>query len=186
MEEWILKLLKNKQVIYTVNELAKYIKHSSENYLRVRISYYCKNGIFKRLARWIYATRDKYDIFELANKIYSPSYISFYSALYHHKMIFQYPHDVYLAYQKSDSKELDGFKIILKNLKKDLLFNSEGIEVTEQYSIASKERAFLDTLYIYSETFFDNLDWLDWWKVKELVKIYKSKKLEKLLKTYIF
>ncbi len=185
MEEWILKLLKNKQVIYTVNELAKYIRHSSENYLRIRISYYCKKWIFKRLARWIYATRDKYDVFELANKIYSPSYISFYSALYHHKIIFQYSLDVYLAYQKSDSKQLDGFKIILKNLKKDLLFNSEGIEINEQYSIASKERAFLDTLYIYGETFFDNLEGLDWWKVKELVKIYKSKKLEKLLQTYI-
>lgn len=101
------------------------------------------------MARGIYATRETYDRFELANKIYSPSYVSFFSALYCHAMIFQYQSNVYLAYQKTTTTHLAAFDIILKNLKEELLFNQEGIEIREHYSMAGKERAFLDTLYIF-------------------------------------
>ncbi len=76
------------------------------------------------------------------------------------------------------------FDIVLKKLKDDLLFNPEWIEVKNNYSIASKERAFLDTLYIFWETYFDNLDDIDFEKVKELMKIYNSRKLENLVLTY--
>ncbi len=54
----------------------------------------------------------------------------------------------------------------------------------EFYSIAGRERAFLDTLYIFGETYFDNLSNMDWQYAQELVKIYDSRALEKLLKTY--
>gem|GEM_PF-6718783 len=56
---------------------------------------------------------------------------------------------MYLAYRKTDTKKLKDFSIILKNLKSNLLFNPEGILVQEFYSIAGRERAFLDTLYIF-------------------------------------
>ena len=72
----------------------------------------------------MYTTKPDYDRFELANKMYSPSYISFFSSLYFHRVIFQYQEDVYLAYRKTDIRRLDGFNIILRALKDDLLFES--------------------------------------------------------------
>ncbi|MDP2395974.1 MAG: hypothetical protein Q8M44_03685, partial [bacterium] len=59
----------------------------------------------------------------LVNKIYSPSYISFFSALYHYSIIFQYDTDVYLAYMKSDSRKILDFEIKLKTLKNEILLN---------------------------------------------------------------
>jgi predicted transcriptional regulator of viral defense system len=55
--------------------------------------------------------------------MYSPSYISFFSALYHHSIIFQYENDIYLAYKKSDVRKVLDFEIKLKNLKKEILLN---------------------------------------------------------------
>jgi len=185
MNKWVLDLLRSKQTIFSVRDLGQFIWHGSDAYLRNRISFLEKKWIIKNVARGIYATRGEYDRFELANKIYSPSYISFFSALYYHKVIFQYQSDVYLAYRKTDTKKLKDFSIILKNLKSNLLFNPEGILVQEFYSIAGRERAFLDTLYIFWETYFDNLSHMDWEYVLRLVKIYDSLKLERLVQTYI-
>lgn len=185
MDKLIIDLIRTDQTIFSVADLSYYIKHSSIQYLRNRISFYVKKWILTKIAKWIYATRQNYDKYELANKIYSPSYISFFSSLYYHKVIFQYQNDVYLAYMKSTTKKLDNFNIILKNLKDSLLFNPTWIEIKEYYSIASKERAFLDTLYIFWETYFDNLDSMDWEKIKSLLMIYSSPKLEKLVKTYL-
>lgn len=130
-------------------------------------------------------TSHGYDRFEFANKIYAPSYVSFFSALYYHKVIFQYQSDVYLAYRKTDTKKLKDFSIILKNLKSDVLFNPEWVVIQEFYSIAGRERAFLDTLYIFWETYFDNLDHMDWEYVLKLINIYHSPRLERLVQDYI-
>jgi hypothetical protein len=48
--------------------------------------------------------------------------------------------------------------------------------------IASKYRAILDTIYLYKDFFFDNLDDIDWEKLEELMNIYNSKILEKRIK----
>jgi hypothetical protein len=48
--------------------------------------------------------------------------------------------------------------------------------------IALKYRAILDTIYLYKDFFFDNLDDIDWGKLEELMKIYNSKILEKRIK----
>jgi len=185
MNQWILELLKSKQSVFSVRDLSQFIRHSSDAYLRNRISFYEKKWILYSVARGIYTTRETCDRFELANKIYSPSYISFFSALYHHGVIFQYQRDVYIAYRKTDTKKLQDFSIILKTLKSDLLFNPEWILIQEFYSIATKERAFLDTLYLFGETYFDNLDSMNWGYIQKLVKIYDSPRLEKLVQTYI-
>ena len=184
MNKKFLQVFNSDQTVFSVNDLSKYISHKTDNYLRGRISFYVKKGVFKKVARGFYSLRKDYNTFELANKIYSPSYISFFSALYYHKIIFQFQNNVYLAYRKTDQKILQAYTIVLKNLKQDLLLNLEWIEIKKYYSIASKERAFLDTLYIYGETYFDNIDVIDQKKVQQLLKIYNSRKLEKLVKTY--
>ena len=50
--------------------------------------------------------------------------------------------------------------------------------------MATLERAFLDAVYLYKNYHFDNLGTIDWEKVAELKKIYKSKAFEKRVEEY--
>ena len=101
------------------------------------------------------------NIKELASMIYSPSYISFETALYHHGIIFQVsPSQVDIVYKKTDTKYLESLELYIKKraLKQDILLNTNGIIHENNYSIASAERAFLDMIYISKNYYFDNLE----------------------------
>lgn len=181
----ILKLSNSKKTVFTFDEIQNIFLIQNKQVLKNKINSYVKKWILKRITRWIYSLEWKeINKFELANKIYSPSYISFFSALYHHSIIFQYENDVYLAYKKSDTKNILDFDIKLKNIKKETLLNPSWIINNWEYSIASAERAFLDTIYIYWDIYFDNIKNIDYKKVEELLEIYKSKNLEKKVKSY--
>lgn len=52
-----------------------------------------------------------------------------------------------------------------------------GIANNQEYSIATKERAFLDTIYINKDYHFDNLSPLDWDEVFALLPIYNNKRM---------
>ena len=76
------------------------------------------------------------------------------------------------------------FNINLKNLKKEILLNPNWILNNWYYSLASPERAFLDTLYLFWEIHFDNTSKLDYEEILRLLPIYKNKTLEKRAKSY--
>ena len=48
--------------------------------------------------------------------------------------------------------------------------------------IASKERAFLDIMYINKDYYFDNLIGIDWDKVFKILPIYNNKRMTKKIK----
>jgi len=45
------------------------------------------------------------------------------------------------------------------------------------YVIASRERAFLDALYLYKRYHFDNLSEINWGNCFEIAKIYENESL---------
>lgn len=53
--------------------------------------------------------------------------------------------------------------------------NSLGIQKKDNYYIASKERAFLDTIYLNQSYYFDNLSSIDWEKCFEMIIITASR-----------
>ena len=84
-----------------------------------------------------------------------------------------------MIWYKNEEILIEGKKIIFKVIKKEVRENFEGIESVKWYMIASKYRAILDTIYLYKDFFFDNLDEIDWKELEELMKVYNSKILEK-------
>jgi len=68
--------------------------------------------------------------------------------------------------------------------KNDILINPLGIQKSRNYHIASKERAFLDTIYLNPSYHFDNLSSIDWGKCFEMVSIYDNKAMERRLYSY--
>ncbi len=177
MKNIILNVWDSKNTVFTVNELSNIIEYSSDSSLRSKITHYTKRGYIERIAKWLYVLPNReVNIFELVNKIYSPSYISFFTALYHYWIIFQAnPSNIFLAYKKSGTKKIEklNLEISFKNLKQDILLNTDWLIFNWNYTIASPERAFLDTIYLYSNIYIDNLDLLKIWKIRELIPIYK-------------
>lgn len=181
----ILALFNSKKTVFTFDELQELFWATNKQVLKNKLNNLVKKSILERLVRWIYCLKNKeVDKFELANKIYSPSYISFFSSLYFHSIIFQYDEDVYLAYKKTDIRKTPIININLKSLKKEILLNPTWIINNWEYSIAWPERAFLDTIYLYSDIHFDNISKLDYDKVLEILPIYNSKSMEKKVKSY--
>ena len=71
-----------------------------------------------------------------------------------------------------------------RKIKDEILFNHQGIERINQAEVATKERAFLDAVFLYRDYYFDNLRPLDWEKIENLKVIYQSKILKKRLNDY--
>jgi len=65
-----------------------------------------------------------------------------------------------------------------------VLSNDFGIEYKDGYAIASGERAFLDRIYVSKDYHFDNLNFLNWEKVFEILPIYENKRMEKKVNEY--
>lgn len=149
------------------------------------VNYYVKTGGLHRIRRGIYAKDKNYDRFELATKIYTPSYISFETVLAKAGIIFQYYGQIFAASYLTREITADRETYIYKKIKNAILTNGAGIEHKGNYSIASPERAFLDTIYLYKDYHFDNYKSLHWEKVFEILPIYGgNSRMEKTVKNF--
>lgn len=128
-----------------------------------------KNLILK-LAKGYYALNKEYSVYELANSIISPSYVSFNSALLFYGVCFQVSNTVQSVSLLNYQKEIGGRVYKYQSMKKDLFFNIEGIDFKNNVSVASPERALLDSFYFGAAA---NVD--DWEKIN---KTYLNKLAE--------
>ena len=181
----ILQLYKDNKTVFTMRELSLIWQEDNLNRLKNKVKYYVSKGDLIRLRRGIYAKKD-YNINEVAIKIYKPAYVSFETVLASSGVIFQYYETIFVASYLSREIALNnGEKIKYRKLKSEILLNSLGIKNENNISIASKERAFLDIIYLNPNYYFDNLSDIDWNKCFEIVKIYQSQKVEETLKNYV-
>jgi len=74
---------------------------------------------------------------------------------------------------------IDGQVYSLRKVKDAVLTDPLGVEHREETSIAAKERALLDTLYVNSDYHFDNLEGISWEKVFEILPIYTNQRMNK-------
>lgn len=177
-------LLRSPKTVFTTKDIALLWGEQAGNAVRVRLSKYVKTGKLVRVHRGIYAKDRQYDRFELATRIYIPSYISFETVLTRAGINFQYYGNIFVASYVTREITADGERISFVRMKEDILSNTAGIDHSGGYSIATKERAFLDRIFISKEYHFDHLDVLDWDKVFEIVPIYRSKRMDKKVKEY--
>lgn len=179
----ILKIYSRPETVFTVNELAQILPSVSEESLRDRLYYFAKTGKILRLRRGLYAKPD-FNRFEMANKLYRPSYISLETVLALGGMTFQYYETIFLVSYLTREIAVEKTNIQYRRIEREILTNNEGVEYKDGYFVASLERAFLDAVYIYKNYHFDNLGGIDWEKVESLKKIYKSKIFNKRVDGY--
>lgn len=172
------------KTIFSTKDLALIWQERDAGRLKAKIAYYVKRGALIRLTRGIFAKDKNYRPRELATSLYTPSYLSFESALRDAGIIFQHYETLFVAAARSGSKKIGGQTITFRRLKDSVLYNPQGVVYKENYNVASPERAFLDTLYLFPDYYFDRLDSLDWEECSALAKIYHNQQLVKRLKKY--
>lgn len=183
MQDLILKLYSKQHTVFQIEEIAQMMPSASPGNLRRRLNYFVSVGKLKNPRRGIYA-KIEYEVLELANKIFAPSYISLETVLQREGVVFQYYETIFVASYLSREITVDGQKIWYRQIGEPALSNRSGIEERNGYFIATKERAFLDAVFLYKNYYFDNLGPIDWKKVEKLKDIYGSKILEKRVKDY--
>lgn len=183
-ENLIAKLYKSPKTILTIKDIALIWEETNTVNLFSKIKYYAKQGSLIRLTRGVFAKSKEYNIKELATSIYTPSYISFETVLREAGIIFQHHDSIFVAGPYPTTKKIGNQTIIFRKLKDSVLYSALGIKNENNYSIATPERAFLDTIYLSPKFYFDNLRSINWEICSELVKIYDNKQLVKRLATY--
>ena len=170
--------------VFTFKDIALLWGDIDKNASIAGVNYYVKKGQLYRIRRGIYAKDKNYDKFELAAKIFTPSYISMETVLAKEGIIFQHYGQIFVASYLTRDITSDGQAYVFRKIKDSVLLNPLGIEKRGNYSIAVKERALLDVLYLSREYHFDNLSLIDWDKCFEMIGMYENKSMDKRLNSY--
>jgi len=146
---------------WTVFSLAD-IKKVDSNFYRRRLNEWQDKGYIKKIIKGYYIFSDlelnETVLFEIANRIYSPSYISFEMAFSYYHLI---PESVY-GITSASTRRTYRFKTPLAEfsysaIKPQLFFGYNLIKYDDKYfKIASIEKAILDYLYINSDVKKEN------------------------------
>ncbi len=182
--EYLEVLLRSSKTIFSIKDVALLWNENDNLIVTDRLKRYARVGKLIRLRRGFYAKDKNYDRFELATKIYTPSYISFETVLTRVGINFQKYQTIFVASYLTREIEVDGQKISFIRMKDYVLSNITGIEHQNGVAVATKERAFLDRIYISQDYHFDNLNVLDWDKVFQILPIYNNKKMQKRVNDY--
>lgn len=180
----ILKIYQSKNTVFTFKDISLIWQETEMDLVKSKINYYVKTGKLYPIRRGVYAKYKDYDSFELGTKIYTPSYISLQTILQKEGVIFQHYKSIFVVSYQTREITCDGKRFNYKKIKDIVLSNKLGLEKKEGYFIASKERAFLDTIYLQGEQHFDNLKPMNWDLCFQILPIYKNKNLLKRLKKY--
>jgi hypothetical protein len=172
-------ILRSKSSVFSTKEIALLWRDANTTAAQERLNYYVNNGKLIRVRRGIYAKDVNYDRYEFATKILRPSYVSFETVLGASGITFQYYGNIFIASYVKREITCDGQLYSFKKMKDTILSSPLGIDQKGEYAIATKERAFLDTIYRSKNYYFDNLGPLDWDKVFELLPLYGNKKMAK-------
>ena len=178
---YLTTILRSNKTVFTPKDIALLWQDSNIDAARVRLSYYVRKGDLFRIRRGVYTKNKEYDKLELATRIFTPSYVSFETVLAREGLIFQYQTNIQVASYLGREIEVDGQVYCYKKIKNTILTDSVGVEILNETSIATKERAFLDTLYTNADYYFDNLLSLDWDKVFAILPIYNNKRMTKIV-----
>lgn len=168
-----LALLSRPESVFTVSDVAMYTGVTSPGAIARRMLYAVRNRILVSPRKGFYA-RPGYSIEEMACRLYVPSYISLEYVLQREGVIFQYSSVITSVARLSREVDIDGRTLSYRKIKDSILIDTSGIE-HGTVNIATKERAFLDMLYLNANCHFDNPGLLDRSKVEQLLPIYNSK-----------
>jgi len=180
--DWLLKLYQNPRTVFGLADIALIIGDSDAISLTKKIHYQIQKGNLKNPRKGLY-TKPKFNPLAMACTIYTPSYLSLDYVLQKEGIIFQYDSTITSLSYLSRTITVDKTLISYRKIKDAILLNTKGIIANDDgINIATKERAFLDMLYLNGNMYFDTINTIDPKIIYKLLPIYDSKVLEKRVK----
>lgn len=184
------KELKKRDIkVFTPLEFQRIFKVSPNN-SKGFINRNVKRGLFTKLKNGLYALSSvNVPKFFIANKLYSPSYISFETALSYYHIIPETVYTIFSATTKA-SREFEAQEsfFLFHRMKKEIFFGYAPKKIDNIIIlIAEPEKALLDYLYfviLKKKTFNDRLNIKNISKIKLLryAKFFKKDKLTQFVK----
>jgi len=192
-----LKIRKIKRLYFGYNEVAQ-ISGITKNSARVACTRMVKKGLLVRLKRDLYVLEEKWnnmskeDKFIIANILQVPSYVSLMTALDYYGVTTQMQRDFVESICIYRTKEIKIKETVFNytKIKKELY---AGFVKENGFFIATKERAFLDAVYLFSLGKYNfDLTSIDYGKLdksvlNEMLKCYPTytqKRTLEILKNY--
>lgn len=182
--EYLEVLLRSPRTVFSTKDVSLLWSEEKEQTVSSRLKKYVTAGKLVRVRRSIYAKDRHYNRFELATRIYTPAYVSFETILAAEGIVFQLYGQIFVASYLTREITIGNQSYAFRKIKYPVLVNPSGIEKKDGYCAATKERAFLDTIYINKDYHFDNLGPLDWDKVFEMLPMYKNNRMAKKVKQF--
>lgn len=180
--DWLLQVYQSPRTVFGLADIALLTGESDPISLTKKIHYQIGKGNLKNPRKGLYA-KPIYDPAALACTLYTPSYLSLDYVLQKEGVIFQYDSAITAVSYLSRVVEIDGWEIKYRKIKDAVLLNTTGIISNPNgLNIATKERAFLDMLYLNGEMYFDSINTLNKKLVLSLLPIYETKAFEKSVK----
>ncbi|KKW08296.1 MAG: hypothetical protein UY44_C0012G0010 [Candidatus Kaiserbacteria bacterium GW2011_GWA2_49_19] len=177
-------ILRSPKTVFTFKDISLIWGNTDKKATIAGVNYYVKKGDLYRIRRGIYGKDKNYDKQELATRIFTPSYISFETVLGQSGVTFQYYSQIFVASYLKRDIVIDGQTYSYRKIKDVVLTNSAGIEHKGESSMATKERAFLDTIYSNKDYHFDTMGSLNWDKVFEMLPMYNNKRMTKRVREF--
>ncbi len=145
-------LNKSNKIFLTVNDIANELSINKDS-AKVTANRYTKSGLLIRVKRNLYITASKFrelkesEIFQIANFIEVPSYISLITALSYYGITTQQSQSVIESVSLKRTKTLTIKSIEFRFFKVKQSFYS-GFTREDNFFIAEPEKAFADTVYL--------------------------------------
>lgn len=175
-------LINLNKTVFSLSDLGKIWKIIDKKYLKLAVFRLVARGELIRVCRGYYSLREDYEPLELANKLFSPSYVSLETVLFRKGVIFQdYSETISSAGRNRWEKKINGKLFSYFKIKNEILLNPIGVEHKGSYVAAGLERAIGDMIYLHPNYYFDNLVEVDKKKLIKIADIYQNKRVYKEL-----
>lgn len=184
-QDIILAIYSDNRTVFRLKDVAMMTGETSLQSLSKKLNYHVKKGKLQNPRKGIY-TKPDYDAEEMACTVFTPSYISLEYVLQKAGVLFQFDSRITAIGNLSRTIEIEEQIYVFRKIKSSVLIETKGIlQKDNKVNIATAERAFLDLVYLNSETYFDNLNPLNKESVFKLLPIYQSQTMnERITKLF--
>jgi predicted transcriptional regulator of viral defense system len=182
----------NSRLYFTYEDVADVLGIGS-NSAKVLCTRYSKIGLIIRLKKNLYTLKERWeknsqeDFFKISNILQVPSYISLMTALSYYEITTQVQRGVIesVCVKRTLKKTIENTEFNFYKINRNLYFD---FLKKDDFFIASKEKAFVDAVYLYSfgkySFDFDSIDIskLDMKKIKKIIKVFPERTKQTLKK----
>lgn len=154
-------LLKSGETLFHTQDLALLWGVKNRNTLYTTIKRYVQKGILIQITKGLYSTIpvkeiDKYKLGTAL--IHRFCYVSCETVLFNEGVINQIVYPITFVSSISLKIEFNGTIFVYRQIRPEILMDSEGIIEEDGYFIATKERAISDMLYFNPKYYLDNIE----------------------------